>query len=259
MAILSRTKGLFSQMVSDIRKITFWINIVVQSIFFIFYIYSIYESINKLKFLVVYSVLLLIATINFITYLTVHVRKSKKPKHFNRALRIIKYLTNGTMLGFNVFVLIKNGISDLNKIILVISAISLLIQVIIEFVRLFIEKYARLVTTSLEMDLGVLSKLGEVKEVKGNFFTLLNSPIEALANKLDHKEPQLLEDEMYLNDLAEKYEEQRLVKKAQKKVERKNRSEERAKIAKKKIVENLGRIKNHIFKKQTNQDDEKAS
>lgn len=259
MAILSRTKGIFSQMLSDIRKITFITNIIVQTIFFIYYIFTICNSVNNIVFLITYSVLLLIATITFITYLTVHIRKIKKPKYFYRLLRVVKYFTNGIMLFLNIYEMIRYGISDLNKIILVISAISLIAQIVIELVRLFVEKYVRLVTTSLEMDLGILGKLGSLKEVKGNFFKLIDLPLEVIANKIDHKEPQLSEDEIYINEVAEKYAEQAKIKKDQKKEETKKRSDEKARREKKKIVEHWGVIKNYILKKKPKQDDEKAS
>lgn len=98
MAIMQRTRGIFNQMVDDVKRVVFWTNIIVQIIFFVFYGFSIYESIHNIPFLILYSILLVISIITYITFLVVNIKKLDKPKKFNRALRIFKYFANAQCL-----------------------------------------------------------------------------------------------------------------------------------------------------------------
>jgi len=253
MAVLGRTRAVFSKMLTDIKTITFWTNIIVQSVFFIFYGYSIYANINRIPFLVIYALLFIIATTTFITYLLTHNKNGKKPKRFNRSVKIIKFVANGTMIVLNVCEMLKYTATDLNKIILAVSAISLFAQIVIELLKVFIERYVDLFSKSLEMDLEIINKLGKVKEVKGTFFEILDAPLEAIANKLEHKEPELTKQEQYLNQLSEEYSEElkekKILKKEQKKAETKRRSDENAKKQKQEMKEHWNTIKNNLFKK----------
>ena len=122
---LQNTKGICSKMIFDIRRIAFWTNIIVQSIFFIFYGYSIFDNVKNITLLVIYSILLIIAIMGFITYFITHIKKIKNPKRFTRTLRVLKYVANGTMIAFSIYELIKFGMGDFSKILLIISIMSL--------------------------------------------------------------------------------------------------------------------------------------
>ena len=150
---LQNTKGICLKMIYDIRRIAFWTNIIVQSIFFIFYGYSIFDNVKNITLLIIYSILLVIAIMGLITYLITHIKKIKNPKRFTRTLRVLKYVANGTMIAFSIYELIKFGMGDFSKILLIISIMSLLLQIIIELIRLFIERYIELYMASLKMDL----------------------------------------------------------------------------------------------------------
>ena len=259
MALLSRTKGVLSQIVDDVKRISFWSNILVQIIFFIFYIYSICISINHLTILILYSILLLFASITFITFLITHLRKIKKPKRFYRLLRFGKYFTNGTLIALNIYAMVKYGATDWNKIILSISLISLLIHIIIEGIKILIEKYAKYLSIAIENDFSLIVKWNNIKEGKSTLLSIVNSPLETIANKLEHKEVELTEDEVYVNQLADKYEEESYEKKFQHNAEVKERKKETNQTARKNIVNNLKRIKNSLFKNRQKQNDTKSN
>lgn len=259
MALLGRTKGVLSQIVDDIKKIAFWSNIIVQFIFFVFYIYSICTNINHIILLTIYSTLLLIATITFITFLTTHLKKIKKPKRFYRLLRFGKYFTNGTLIALNIYAMIKYGATDWNKIILAVSLISLFIHLIIESIRMLTERYAKWLSIAIENDFSLLVKWNNLKEGKTTLLSIVNAPLENWANKLENKETELTEDEIYVNQLAQKYEENAKEKKIQHQTQVKEQKKATNKLAKANIITNLKRIKNSIFKKKPKQNDNELS
>ena len=177
-------------------------------------------------------------------------------------MRIIKYLTNGTMVVLNIIEMISFPTSDLTKILLIISGISLLIQVIVELIRIFIERYADDLTRSLEMDLAFFKGLSKLKEAKGTFFQVLDAPLEAIANKLENKKPEISKQDQKLNEIGKDFNEKLKEKKAQKKIQKiqekaetKKRSEENTQKQKKEIGQHLRTIGSHILKSKKNKED----
>ena len=241
MAILGRTRAVGEKMIEDIRKIVFYTTIVVQFIFFAFYGYSIYNNINKLTFLIIYASLLGLSAISFINFLITYNNSSKANKHFKRFLRVLKYLANGTMLVISAYEIIKFSGSNLSKIILIASALSLFVQVIFEFIRIFIEKYTELFIVSAQMDLQFVTNLMKIKEVKGNLLELIEDPLEAIANKHERKEQKPSKTEEYVNRLADEFD-------AKHKEKAKEHHQKRVDEQKKEIVEHIHTIKN-FFKR----------
>lgn len=248
MAIMQRTRGIFNQMVDDVKRVVFWTNIIVQSIFFVFYGFSIYESIHNIPFLILYSILLVISIITYISFLVVNIKKLDKPKKFNRALRIFKYFTNGTMLILNVIDMVKFGASDLNKILLALSGISIFAQIIVEFARAYVERYTEYMIMAFEQDLGILGKLGEIGDVKGNILKIVNKPLQAVANKLEEDDSPEAKKKQFIEEKSKEY-------KKKLKADAKERKAEKVKTAKQDIKKNWGIIKEHIFKKKKKEED----
>ena len=252
MAVLPRTIAVGKKMIKDIERILYWTTIVVQLIFFISYGYSIYTNISNIVFLVIYSILFVFSVINFIYYLVTYNSDNKKAVGtVKRGFRVFKYLINGTMLGVNIFEMINYGTSDWNKILLVVSGVSLLAQIVLELVRLFVGRYIDLFTEAIGMDLAIIEKIAKVKEVKGNVFELIDAPLEKLANKLEGKDPNddLTETQKYLNELALVEKEKARQAKIEKKMRIKQNSDEKAQKQKGEIKEHLSIIKNKLLKK----------
>ncbi|MGN0813092.1 MAG: hypothetical protein ACI4MQ_06270 [Candidatus Coproplasma sp.] len=261
MAFCSRTFAVAKKLKSDINTILFVATIIVNCIFFLFYGYSIYINIDKTVYLVIYSLLAATAIINFVTYLATYKKeKDVKISLFTRLVRIFRYVVNTTSLVVSIYQMIQFGATDFNKILLIVSAASLVIQIIIELVRIFIERYIELFTTSLKMDFALIfssiEKLNKIKEAKGNVFELIDAPLEAIANKLEGKakeEAAVSATEQYIDELTAQYNEEAKKEKKRKKAENKAKikqhSADNAEQQKKEIGEHLKIIKYSIFKK----------
>lgn len=241
MALLGRTRAVGEKFLTDISKTVFWVNIVVQIVFFISYGFAIYSNIENVMILVLYAGLEVLALIGFINYLNTNKKKNKNLK-FERTIRIFRYLVNGMMLSVNVFEIIKYDTSDLSKILLVVSAVLLLAQIFLEFIRAFAEKYIELFMFSLQKDFEPLTMLGKIKEVKGNLFEIIDAPLEVIANRLESKPEEVNPVEEKVEKLYKDFEEKN-------KKEVRKRSHENAEKQKKEIVEHLSIIKNKLFSK----------
>lgn len=252
MAIFGRTLAVGNKIIDDIKKLVHTITILVSIIFLGYYGYSVISNINELFYLVIYSAFLCISLITFITYLVTY-KKKNKTKNFNRALRIIKYLLNATMLGVNGYQIFTGPHTTLSLAILIVSGVALILQVLIEIISSCIENYVSLLITAVKMDVEPITKFFQPK---GSFFEIIDAPLEKLANKIQNIQPEKTEEEQYLDTLAEKYDAVRKEKKKAKKEEKKQKSEERVTQQKAEIKEHLGvianKLKNSIFKKKDN-------
>ncbi|MBQ9729844.1 MAG: hypothetical protein IJV80_03430 [Clostridia bacterium] len=249
MALLSRSKAVLFKMVDDIKKVLFFVNVFVPIIFFGNYGYSIYKNVHHLAFLIIYSLLFVLSVIAYVHYLATHKKSSKNSKGVKRVIKSFKYLLNAAMIGVKVFEMVKYGLGDFDKILLMISAISLAVQVLIMLVSIYIDNYVKLFSASLEMDLAFFTKLSKLGGVKGAMYELVDAPLEAIANKIENKQPEYTETELYLNELAQKYEAEEAKRKKQKIEEKKKLGEERAENKKQEIVEHLKTIKEKVFHK----------
>ncbi|MGN1103672.1 MAG: hypothetical protein ACI4QI_02230 [Candidatus Coproplasma sp.] len=251
MAFCNRTIAVAKQLISDINTILLVATIIVNCIFFVFYGYSIYANVNSTVYLVIYSLLAVTAIINFVTYLVTYKKeKGKKTKGFKRIVRVFRYIVNAASLGVSIYQMTQVGASDFNKVLLIVSAVSLVIQIIIELLRVFIERYVELFTASLKMDFAFVEKLAKLKEVKGTFVELVDSPLEVIANKLSGKakeEEAVSATEEYIDGLAAKYNAEAEAKKAAQREQNKQSSADRAEEQKQEIVDHLKTIKDAIF------------
>ena len=245
MAFMGRTRAVADKLIKDIERALFWTTLLVQAIFFFFYGYSIYTNIDNIVFLVIYGLLLLLSIFNFVYVIATHpYRKSKSVKKVKVFARIFKYLVNGAMLGVNIFEMVKFGGTDFNKIMIIVSGVSLVVQIILEFVKVFTSRYMELFMTAVQMDLSFVIKLSKIKE-KGGIYEVIDAPLEAIANKLEGKEPELSETEKYLNEIAKDYTDD--IKQKTKENKEKNTEQQ-----KNEIKEHLNIIKNKLFKKKDN-------
>ena len=240
--VLGRTQAVFSKLLSDIRSIIYWTNIVIQSILLNFYVYSLYRNLNNLAFFITYSVLSLTAIVSFIIYIISYNKTSSKLTKLNKRLKILKYIVNTTIIGLNLYEIMSFNTTALAKLLFAISIISLIIQILLELIKMFIEKYVGLFTSSLEKDLEFLRLLDKGKEFKGNFYQVIDAPLQLIANKIENKKIEQDSKEQYVDQLFENHKEK-------KKEEIKQRSEENAKKQKREIKEHLHVIKNGLFKK----------
>lgn len=151
--IFHRTLAVTNKLIKDIEKMLYWTTIVVQIIFFAYYGYSIYTNLSNIILLITYSLLLLLSTIAFIYYLVNYSDKAKNHvKIIKKRFRIFKYAINGSMLLLNLIELLRYGGSELAYMLIVLTALSLVIQIIVEFIRIFASEYISLFTIAFDKD-----------------------------------------------------------------------------------------------------------
>jgi hypothetical protein len=245
MAICESTRAVFNGLVADIKKILFWTTIIVQVVFLGFYAYSIYNNIDELYFFITYSILCFLSLVTFINYLVTYNKSSKNIDKFKRFLRVFKYIVNGSMLIVSAYNIITHASSDLSKIILIVSAISWLVQIIIECVRIFIERYVELFKVAFEQDFSFVNKFKKLLNVKEAAIQLVDAPFEAIAKKIEKDEQKPSKEELRVERLEKKIEE----KKKQQREEKKHERDESLKKSKGELKEHLGIIAHKIFKK----------
>lgn len=255
MAFAGKTRAVVLKMKSDLDIAVHIINILVSLFFIVYYGYSTYSNINNTIFLVINSIFLFLGIFGFIVYLMTYKKITKTTKVIKKIIGKMKYITKVVALVFNTIQLVKIGGSDLSLVLLIISAITIVGQLIIEIVIAYIKKYFDLLMLSVHQDFQFIFELGKIKEAKGNFFELLDAPLEAIANKLSPKKEEkvLTKNEKALEEIVGQYGEQiekmDQEKKEAKKKEIKERSEERAKLQKEEMKEHWNIIKSKMFKK----------
>lgn len=237
---ITNSVAVLTNMLEDIKRIWYVTLVIVQSIFIILYSYSIYVNLDKTIFLITYSILFLLSLISFILFFINH-----KNKVFNRVKNNLKYIVNIVMLAVNIVEMVKFNIDDFNKILIIISAISLLVQIIVELIKIFAEKYINDFNNALKKDLEPLNILN-IKRIRSNLLKLVDTPLEKIAELKTGKKKELSKDEIKLIKHKKRYKsrkrklkEQEIFKKIEKKEKLKNQEEIRVQ---KEIIE----IKQHF-------------
>ena len=235
--ILPRTLAVTSKLIQDIEKILFRTTIVVQCIFFGYYGYSIYTNLSEMTFLVIYSLLLIISTLSFIHYLSSYRNTIKgKTKSVKRTFRIFKYVVNGSMLVINVIEIIRFGGTDVAYVLVGFSTLSLIFQIIVEFIRVFSSQYLELFTIAIDKDTAFLRRIADA-----NLLSFVDAPLQIIANRLNTDEKELSKNEEYVEFLYKGHKENKTMKK-------RSRSEASKQRQKDEIKEHYNIIKDKVTK-----------
>jgi len=253
MALFPRTLGVTNKLIEDVEKFLFKTTIVVQTIFFGYYGYSIYTNLNSWIYLTIFSMLLVLSTISFVYYLINHQnRKNRSVKTVKKSFRISKYVINGSMLALNIIEIVRNGGTEIAYMLFAFSTLSLLTQIVVEFIRIFINYYVELYRIALEKDAEKYHKYLDITDIKGHLVTLADVPFEALAKKIDAKKPVLSEKQLLVESLGNRVSE---------KANEKKRLRRQSKVEQQKneIKEHLTVIKNKIFTKKESSDDKTSN
>ena len=244
MLLLGNTKEKLIKALEITKKLLFITNVIVQSVFLIFYVYSIINNVFNTAFLIIYSVLFAITSTNLIRYLIANIKHSAKPKTFYRIIRISKYTTNLSLLCINTYELIYLGAFLLDIVLLLSSAISLFINVIIELIRILLEKRIVKLGHNIADKINVAKRKEQLKEAKSNFYKSVDKPLQSISNRLDSKnqtentQSQLPEQEPIVENTPTDALNQTKITK-----------EEQIEIEKKNIAQHFNNIKEHIFHK----------
>lgn len=229
-------------MLQDIKKLWFVTLFVFQAIFIAFYAYSIYSNIGRLVFLIAYSILLALSLISFITFLIRHRQHRKQNKKFSRAKNFLKYATNFIMIIVNIIQMIKYGVDTYSKVLLIISAISLSVQIIIEIVKMFAERYIEDLKYAFEKDFELL----DLSKWKSNGLKLINAPLEKIANIKKGKEKEMSKEDERIERHIQKYKDRIEEHKEQRSIERQAEKEEKKQQENLRVKQQLAELKSNI-------------
>ncbi len=235
------SRAVLDNLVNNVKKISRFINIAVQLIFLIFYAFEIYSSYgNNMRFFA-YIVLLSLSTISFIVGFW-----GKSTKKARKVIRICKYPINLSLITLSIIVIVRGEADVLKTILTGLTAISFLLNVSMEFIRLFVENYAKMFKTSISMDCQVLAEKLHFKDGK---FTLFDIP-QMLANKIQPSEPsQPTAEQQRILALSKPFEqnirEKNKIKVAQQKEKRKERRQQNLQIIRQKLFGKKRAKNNH--------------
>ena len=241
--VFHRTLAVTNKLIKDIERILYWTTIVVQCIFFAYYGYSIFTNLMNLTFLITYIFLLVLSTLGFIYFLANYRNKAKdNVKTVKKTFRIFKYVVNGSMLVLNLIEIIQYGGNDLAFALIVFSSISLVIQIIVEFIRIFVSQYISLFTIAVDKDTQFIRRLQDVNDVKGNFYGIVDVPLQVIAKKIESENQELNDNEKLVESLGN-------MNKAKSSNKKKARRQENARRQKNEIKEHIKIIKERVFKR----------
>ncbi|MBE5756379.1 MAG: hypothetical protein E7342_01130 [Clostridiales bacterium] len=182
--IAERTRFALHNLLIDVKKIYAIFSYVLYGVFFIFYGFSIYSTINKLPFLIIYCILCFLTLLSLIFFLIKNKENKETIRKINRIKNFFKYAVLFTMLVVNVVEMLKFGTSDFNKIMLFVSGLFLVIQIIFEFVTMFVEKYVKVLTDAIQKDFEFIHPT----TWKRGALRILDAPLEKLARKKSGEE-----------------------------------------------------------------------
>ena len=225
--IFKNIKYVLNALLKDIKKIWFISTLVAEISFILLYAYSIYSNINNLFFLIIYSVLFVVSLSAFILHWILYKKYKQEENIIKKGKGYLSHVAKIAILVAQVVEMLKFGISDFNKILLIVSAITLVVGIIFEFVKMFAEKYISDFSYAIEQDITQWfpSRFG------GTVLKYIDAPLEKLANKKTGEKQEKSEQEVRFEKYEKEFKEQKAIKK----------DEEKERVEKE-----LGEIKSHV-------------
>lgn len=142
------------KIVQDLNRLLYGVSVVVQIIFLGLYGFKIYQNYTRIVYLVIYSVLAALSIFGFIYYLvTYHHKNLKSILMTKRGIRLSKYLANAVMIIVVLVEFAQGQVSDLDIVISGVSFAVFAVEILVEVLRLFYERYAELLRVALSKDL----------------------------------------------------------------------------------------------------------
>lgn len=217
MALISyeNTYGVILKIKKDLTKLLTIIDTIVQLIFLIFYSYSIYTNLNNTIMLIIYSSLFLIALIYFIYHLITLNKKSETKKKVKVFVRYFKYIIKFITITIAIFDLIKFGITPTQKIMTMISIISLTIQILLEIIKKLIFYYIDLFIFAIKMDYDnsqAIKTIAKIGKISSNPSQSILEALDSKKNKKSLEETNLTPDQIKKIEEINKYKEDIIIK-----------------------------------------------
>ena len=128
--------------IAKLARIAILIFSVVSSLLFIgFYTYLLVIHIETIVLLVAYSILILVELVGIMNDLSARIfvfYNNKKKMNYKFALKIFSWLSRSVVIGYNIYYMLYNPVTDLNKTFLIASSILLLADIIISIIGRFL-------------------------------------------------------------------------------------------------------------------------
>lgn len=259
------TYGVLKKLKHDVVLAERIVETILQIFFLFYYSYLIYSNVNNLFYLIIYSCLGAVSIIYFVFYVIGLVSDNKyykkRVKPFaKRIVTIIKYMIRIFTIVIAFIEMYKEPISDFERIINIVSLVSLCVQIAISIISHFVLRYIDLFITSIKMDYEE-SKISEYVNkgekiandgIKGSILGFINEKAGLSEPEVDEAiKPSLSKEELKqrknVEDIANKYlEDERL--------SREEKRKKRILHQRKKLEEETSRFKEglkkiNIFKK----------
>ncbi|MFQ6752275.1 MAG: hypothetical protein ACLRFL_01750 [Clostridia bacterium] len=146
------------------------------------------------------------------------------------------------MIIVNIIQMIKYGVDTYSKVLLIISAISLSVQIIIEIVKMFAERYIEDLKYAFEKDFELL----DLSKWKSNGLKLINAPLEKIANIKKGKEKEMSKEDERIERHIQKYKDRIEEHKEQRSIERQAEKEEKKQQENLRVKQQLAELKSNI-------------
>ncbi len=216
MKTLIRTRAVLNDLIRKINKIAKRINVVVQGVFLGYFGYEIYKNIGNVPFLICYGILLALTFASFVADLSKRPGKTRGVKKFKKVLKLFKYPTRITMLGFNVYDKVVHGHTELEIAMLIVTGVLIAFNILVDLVGAFVNEYVQMLEYSFNKD---IEPLTNVVATISNKYALLDLIPEALARRIEgdilEEEPTAVE--MHVEEIAATFIEKEKAKKAKRK------------------------------------------
>ena len=141
--MFDRSRKALASIIEILQKTLEAFSIILFIVFTLFYGYQIYAHIDNLVFIIIYSLLIVIHTITFIFAKTSKVEGATHAERYEqrrairnrkRIFKIIKLSINALAIIWNVVEIFTSKVSDLRIMIVIISAVLLFFQILMEII-----------------------------------------------------------------------------------------------------------------------------
>ena len=148
--MFDRSRKALASIIDILQKTLEAFSIILFIVFTLFYGYQIYAHIDSVVFIVVYSLLIVIHTLAFIFAKTSKVKGETHAERYEqrrairnrkRVFKIIKLSINALAIIWNVIEIFTSKVSDLRIMIVIISAVLLFAQILMEIILSLLISY----------------------------------------------------------------------------------------------------------------------
>lgn len=229
------TYGVLKKLKHDVLSIERVVETLLQIFFLFYYAYLIYNNIDSTLYLIIYSILGGVSLIYFVFYVIGLISNNKFYKNqvkpvAKKIVTSIKYLIRIFTLVIAFIEMYREPTSDFERIINIVSLVSLCVQIAISIVSHFITAYVDLFITSIKMDYEE-SKIKDYVDkgekiandgIKGSILGFINNKVGLTEDDTEVVEENTLSKQEVksrkkVSDIADRYLEEDRIKQEEKK------------------------------------------